>query len=73
MVHREGKMCTHSPLTDKQRSAIGGMVYMAFREIRILSWRSRSEQAADLADAILLLPLHLFRPEFDWQIYEKKM
>jgi hypothetical protein len=66
-------MRTQSPLTDKQKSALGMMLFMAFKEIKILIWNDKAEQAQDLADSIGHLPYQMFSPEFEWQPYEKSL
>ena len=61
------------PLTRKQLQALGGLLQMAFKEIRILGWEGKSEQAADLADAVCQLPLRMFSCDFTWEHYERSL
>ncbi len=60
---------TPSDLTERQRDALGGLLHIAFKEIRLLSWDGKSEQAADLADAVCQIPLRMGRGRFAWDAY----
>lgn len=51
-------------LTHEQLSAIGGLLHMGFKEIMLLNWAGKSEQSADLADALYQIPLRMFSPGF---------
>lgn len=50
--------------TEKQQRALAYLAYMAFLDMRILGREGKSEQVADLAEAIHNLPLMMSRPEF---------
>lgn len=72
MVIREAETKS-APLTGKQLQALGGLLQMVFKEIRILGWEGKSEQAADLADAVCQLPLRMFSRDFAWEHYERSL
>lgn len=55
--------------TEKQRRLFSEMMLHAFVEIRSLAWQGNAEQAADLADAFHNLPVYMFSPEFDWELF----
>jgi len=60
-------------LTRVQQSALGTLLHMALKEIRLLAWEQQWEQAADLADAVAQLPLRMFSPNFEWNHCRKAL
>jgi hypothetical protein len=66
-------------MTEEQKKALCKLLGRALIEIRILGAENKSEQAADLADALHNLPYGLLISDFSWEwfkndleIYHKK-
>jgi hypothetical protein len=60
----------YSPLSDKQVKSLGLLLHTALKDIRILCWENKSQQSAELADAICQLPLRMFSDDFRWEHYK---
>lgn len=61
-------MPTQAPL-----QGLGALLHIAFKEIRLLGWDGKAEQAAQLADAVCQLPLRMYSEAFQWEHYERSL
>ena len=59
--------------TSEQLHALGGLLHMALKEMRLLGWDGQAEQAAELADALCQLPLRMHSREFRWEHFEQSL
>jgi hypothetical protein len=62
-----------NPLAAAGREQMSVLLTMALKEIRLLGWDGKAEQAADLADAVALLPSAMFAPDFDLEGVERNL
>lgn len=64
-------MTSTGQLTKRQQSNMSMVLHLALKEIRLLSWEQQWEQAADLADALVQMPLQIFSPDFDHHYHKE--
>lgn len=58
---------SESSLTESQRKSLQIFLHTALKEIRVLAWTGKSDQAGDLADAIAPIPLMMTDEKFNWE------
>ena len=59
--------------TSEQMASVGGLLHMALKEVRLLGWGGKAEQAADLADVVCKLPLRMCSGAFPWEHFEQSL
>src|SRR6266852_5160438 len=70
MVH---KMYFPNSPSNEQRQQLCTMIYNAFVEIRLLTNKGESKQAADLADAFHNLPIVMFQNHFRFSWFKRRL